>query len=45
MKNIRKMKQITMRLKLQWKIAIAVLIAGVACGGVLILLMQIRVFH
>ena len=36
MKNIRKMKQITMRLKLQWKIAIAVLIAGVACGGVLI---------
>ena len=36
MKNIRKIKQITMRLKLQWKIAIAVLIAGVACGGVFI---------
>lgn len=36
MKNIRKMKRITMRLKLQWKIAIAVLVAGIACGGVLI---------
>lgn len=36
MKNIRRIKQITMRLKLQWKIAIAVLVAGIACGGVLI---------
>ena len=36
MKNIRKIKQITMCIKLQWKIAIAVLVAGVACGGVLI---------
>ena len=36
MKNVKKIRQLTMRLKMQWKILIGVLVAGVACGGVLI---------
>ena len=34
MKNVKKIRQLTMRLKMQWKILIGVLVAGVACGGV-----------
>ena len=36
MKNVKKIRQLTMRLKMQWKILIGVLVSGVACGGVLI---------
>lgn len=36
MKNVRKLKHLTMRLKLQWKILLSVLVAGVAFGGILI---------
>lgn len=36
MKNVRKLKRLTMRLKLQWKILLSVLVAGVAFGGILI---------
>ena len=36
MKNVKKIRQLTIRLKMQWKILIGVLVAGVACGGVLI---------
>ena len=36
MKNVKKIRQLTVRLKMQWKILIGVLVAGVACGGVLI---------
>ena len=32
MKNVKKIRQLTMRLKMQWKILIGVLVAGVACG-------------
>ena len=30
MKNVKKIRQLTMRLKMQWKILIGVLVAGVA---------------